>query len=134
MAADEREGGVRAILNLGHTFGHAIEAAQGYGQWLHGEAVAAGMVLATELSSRRGWVSPADVEGLQALLRDMHLPVDPPEDMSAADFKVYMARDKKVIDGRLRLVLLRSIGDACIVDDVTDEELSALLDRGDNAA
>jgi 3-dehydroquinate synthase len=128
VAADEREGGLRAILNLGHTFGHAIEAAQGYGEWLHGEAVAAGMVLAVTLSERRGWVSAADVDRLRSLLLDMHLPVAPPADMSAGDFLSYMARDKKVVDGRLRLVLLQAIGEACIVDDATETELAALLE------
>ena len=134
VAADEREGGIRAILNLGHTFGHAIEAAQGYGQWLHGEAVATGMLLAMELSTRRGWLPPDEVEQLRALMRDMHLPVAPPDDMSAADFLTYMARDKKVVDGRLRLILLRAIGEACIVDDVTELELTALLGGDAGAA
>jgi 3-dehydroquinate synthase len=134
VAADEREGGIRAILNLGHTFGHAIEAAQGYGEWLHGEAVAAGMLLAAELSARRGWVAAPDVERLRALLLDMHLPVAPPGNMSAEDFLAFMARDKKVVDGRLRLVLLRTIGEACIVDDVDETELKGLLDGGNSAA
>jgi 3-dehydroquinate synthase len=134
VAADEREGGIRAILNLGHTFGHAIEAAQGYGEWLHGEAVAAGMVLAVELSARRGWVATGEVERLRLLLRDMHLPVAPPADMSAGDFLSFMARDKKVVDGRLRLVLLRTIGEAGLVDDVDETELKGLLDGGNSAA
>ena len=134
VAADEREGGIRAILNLGHTFGHAIEAAQGYGQWLHGEAVATGMLLAMELSTRRGWLPPDEVEQLRALMLDMHLPIAPPDDMSAADFLTYMARDKKVVDGRLRLILLRAIGEACIVDDVTEMELTALLGGDAGAA
>ena len=128
VSADEREGGVRAILNLGHTFGHAIETVQGYGQWLHGEAVATGMLLAMELSARRGWVSSGDVDQLRGMLTDMHLPVTPPEGMSSSDFLDVMARDKKVVDGRLRLILLRSIGEACIVDDVSEAELTALLD------
>ena len=127
VAADEREAGLRAILNLGHTFGHAIEAAQGYGEWLHGEAVATGMLLATELSARRGWVARVEVDRLRALLLDMHLPVTPPDDMNSSDFLSYMARDKKVVDGRLRLVLLRAVGEACIVDDATEDELTALL-------
>ena len=127
VAADEREGGIRAILNLGHTFGHAIETGQGYGQWLHGEAVATGMLLALELSARRGWIAVSEVEDFRALLRDMHLPVSVPEDMDAAMFLDLMAHDKKVIDGRLRLILLEAIGAACIVDDVTEAELRALL-------
>ena len=119
---------------MGHTFGHAIEAAQGYGEWLHGEAVATGMSLAMKLSAARGWVSASDVQQLRRLLVDMHLPVDPPAEMSCADFLTFMARDKKVVDGRLRLVLLRAIGEACIVDDVTEPELSALLGGDDTAA
>jgi 3-dehydroquinate synthase len=127
VAADEREGGIRAILNLGHTFGHAIETDQGYGQWLHGEAVATGMLLALQLSARRGWVTADDVEDLRRLLMDMHLPVQPPANMTAEAFLTLMARDKKVIDGRLRLVLLKAIGDARIVDNVTETELVELL-------
>ncbi len=127
VAADEREGGLRAILNLGHTFGHAIETAQGYGAWLHGEAVAAGMVLAAELSARRGWIAGDEVDRLRRLLADLHLPVDPPGDMTAAAFLDLMARDKKVVDGRLRLVLLAAIGEACIVDDATASEVEALF-------
>ena len=128
VAADEREGGLRAILNLGHTFGHAIETAQGYGSWLHGEAVATGMLLAMELSARRGWVPRQEVEDFAELLLTMHLPREIPEAMTAAEFIDLMGRDKKVIDGRLRLVLLRAVGEACIVDDATEEELTALLD------
>lgn len=128
VAADEREGGIRAILNLGHTFGHAIETDRGYGQWLHGEAVAAGMVLALELSCRRGWIARSDVQGLRELIQAAGLPAQPPADMTAAAFLKLMARDKKVVDGRLRLVLLEAVGRACIVDDVTDRELEDLLE------
>ena len=78
VAADEREGGIRAILNLGHTFGHAIETGQGYGQWLHGEAVATGMLLALELSARRGWIAASEVDDFRELLLGMHLPVHTP--------------------------------------------------------
>jgi 3-dehydroquinate synthase len=127
VAADEREGGLRAILNLGHTFGHAIETGQGYGQWLHGEAVAAGMLLALQLSARRGWIAAAEVDDFRELLLGMHLPVLPPKDMDAETFMALMSRDKKAIDGRLRLVLLEDIGTACIVDDVTEQELRDLL-------
>ncbi|NND69079.1 MAG: 3-dehydroquinate synthase [Halioglobus sp.] len=127
VAIDEREGGLRAILNLGHTFGHAIETGKGYGQWLHGEAVAAGMVLAVELSARRGWVDAGEVERLRTLLGTMQLPVAPPADMDAAQFLELMARDKKVIDGRMRLILLRHVGEACIVDDASDAEISSLF-------
>lgn len=127
VAADEREGGVRAILNLGHTFGHAIETAQGYGSWLHGEAVAVGMLLALRLSVARGWIAEDEVSRLAALLREARLPLDIPAGMTPAMFIDLMGRDKKVVDGRMRLVLLREIGDACIVDDVTGEELEGLL-------
>ena len=126
VAADEREGGLRAILNLGHTFGHAIETHQGYGQWLHGEAVAVGMLLAVELSAHRGLVPAAEVTALRELLLAAGLPVQPP-DMSPEIFIELMGRDKKVVDGRLRLILLAALGEACIVDDVTSEELQALL-------
>lgn len=128
VAADEREGGIRAILNLGHTFGHAIETDRGYNQWLHGEAVAAGMMLALELSRRRGWIAQGDVDDLRALILAAGLPTQPPADMTAAAFLELMARDKKVVDGRLRLVLLKAVGSACIVDDVTDRELEDLLE------
>ena len=127
VAEDERESGIRAILNLGHTFGHAIETAQGYGSWLHGEAVAAGMVLAARLSASRGWLDAAEVDALEQLLTSMQLPVEPPAGMSPGDFIDLMGRDKKVIDGQLRLVLLRAVGEAAIVGDVTPEELSTLL-------
>ncbi len=128
VAADEREGGIRAILNLGHTFGHAIETAQGYGAWLHGEAVATGMLMALELSARRGWVPSQEVSDFRALLEEMRLPVAPPGDMTAGQFLDLMGRDKKVVDGRLRLVLCAAIGDARVVDDATAVELSGLLE------
>jgi len=127
VAEDEREGGLRAILNLGHTFGHAIETAQGYGSWLHGEAVAAGMVLALRLSASLGKIDPAEVDELRELLTRAGLPVEPPPDMAAADFLELMQRDKKVIDGRLRLVLLDAIGRAEIADSVDPEEISVLF-------
>jgi 3-dehydroquinate synthase len=127
VAADEREGGLRAILNFGHTFGHAIETAQGYGNWLHGEAVAAGMVLAMRLSAERGRVASAEVTALERLLRRMELPVAPPPGMEPARFLELMARDKKALDGKLRLVLLRDIGQAEVVDDVSAAQLQQLL-------
>ena len=127
VARDEREGGLRAILNLGHTFGHAIETAQGYGAWLHGEAVAAGMVLALRLSEQRGQIAAGESDRLCRLLDRVGLPVAPPVGMSCDEFVDLMGRDKKVIDGRLRLILLRAIGDAEIVSDVGLEELQQLL-------
>lgn len=134
VVADEREGGIRAILNLGHTFGHAIETGQGYGQWLHGEAVATGMLLALELSARRGWIASADVHDFRELLLGMHLPVQPPQDMDGEAFITLMSRDKKVIDGQLRVILLKDIGQACIVDDVTERELHDLFDGTQRAS
>lgn len=127
VAADEHEGGLRAILNLGHTFGHAIETAQGYGNWLHGEAIATGILLAMQLSARRGWLEPEDVETYRNLLLSMRLPVQAPSDMTPQDFLQIMGRDKKVVDGRMRLILLRSVGEACISDDVGQDELLSFL-------
>lgn len=112
VAQDEREGGIRAILNLGHTFGHAIEAHQGYGKWLHGEAVAAGMVMAADLSARLGWLDMDEVAGLKALLQRASLPVAGPADMTEDDYLSRMKIDKKVLDGSIRLVLLKKIGEA----------------------
>lgn len=128
VAADEREGGVRAILNFGHTFGHAIEAAQGYGSWLHGEAVATGMLLAARLSARRGWISDEEVAALAELLTAAGLPLRPPPELSAATFLQHMSRDKKTVNGRLRLVLLQSLGQARIVDDADAAEITDLLE------
>jgi 3-dehydroquinate synthase len=127
VAADEREGGIRALLNLGHTFGHAIETSEGYGQWLHGEAVAAGMVLALRLSALKGDITDADVKELIGMLNQLQLPVRPPENMTAEDFLSLMQRDKKVIDGRLRLVLLRAIGSAHICEQTSSEEIATLF-------
>jgi 3-dehydroquinate synthase len=134
VIADEREGGVRALLNLGHTFGHAIETGLGYGEWLHGEAVAAGMVLAAELSARLGWLDEAAVARVRALLLRARLPVVPPPGLSSDDFLALMAVDKKVQDGRLRLVLLKSLGQAVIVDRVENAQIVATLDHHRSAA
>jgi len=127
VAADEREGGLRAILNLGHTFGHAIETAQGYGTWLHGEAVAVGMVMAADLSARLGWISAVDVDGLRQLLLLAKLPVTAPSGMSVDQFLQLMAVDKKVLDGQLRLVLLRELGSAQVTSDFPLAELQACI-------
>ncbi len=118
VAQDEREGGIRAILNLGHTFGHAIETAQGYGNWLHGEAVAVGMVMAADLSRRIGWLSESDVERIRNLLLRARLPITSPEAMGVDQFLGLMAVDKKVLDGQLRLVLLQSMGHALVTSDI----------------
>ncbi|WP_101758330.1 3-dehydroquinate synthase [Oceanicoccus sp. KOV_DT_Chl] len=126
VASDERESGIRAILNLGHTFGHAIETAQGYGNWLHGEAVAVGMLLAADLSARMGWLQSADVLSIKGLLEQANLPVVPPT-MSCEQFLSLMAVDKKVLDGRLRLVLLKSMGEAIITSEVSEADVRATL-------
>lgn len=123
VAADEREGGIRAILNLGHTFGHAIETFTQYTSWLHGEAVATGMVMAADLSRRLDRISEADQQRLTRLIAACGLPLKPPKEMTLADFLRLMAVDKKVLDGQLRLVLLRSLGDA---DVTADFELAKL--------
>jgi 3-dehydroquinate synthase len=115
---DEREGGIRAILNLGHTFGHAIETQMGYGQWLHGEAVGAGMVMAADLSYRKGWLNEGDLQRISALIKRANLPLKSPESMTDDDFIAHMSVDKKVLDGRLRLVLMESIGQAVVTSDV----------------
>ncbi|WP_439886526.1 3-dehydroquinate synthase [Pseudomonas sp. MBLB4123] len=127
VGADERESGVRATLNLGHTFGHAIETHQGYGVWLHGEAVAAGTVMALEMSRRLGWISTADRDRAVRLFQAAGLPVVPPADMAPDDFLEHMAIDKKVLDGRLRLVLLRQLGEAVVTGDYPHEILHATL-------
>ena len=127
VGADERESGVRATLNLGHTFGHAIETHMGYGVWLHGEAVAAGTVMALEMSARLGWITTQDRDRGIRLLRRAGLPVVPPREMTPEHFLEHMAVDKKVIDGRLRLVLLRQMGEAVVTDDYPKEVLQATL-------
>lgn len=124
VAADEREGGLRAILNLGHTFGHAIETAQGYGNWLHGEAVAAGMMMAADLSWRNGAISTEDLERIRQLLLRARLPVKAPADMTEEQFLALMGVDKKVLDGRLRLVLLEKMGKALVTSDIDPELLT----------
>ena len=128
VAADERETGERALLNLGHTFGHAIETGAGYGVWLHGEAVAVGMALAADLSARLGWLSGEQVGRILALLERAHLPLEPPPDLTADDFLSLMAVDKKVQDGRLRLILLRGLGQGVIADDVDPVRLRETLE------
>lgn len=127
VAADETEQGDRALLNLGHTFGHAIETATGYSQWLHGEAVGTGMMMAARLSAAQGWLDVALLERIKALLVQAGLPVVPPNDMTAEDFHRYMALDKKVHDGQLRLILLNDIGRAVVTADYDQALLDKLL-------
>lgn len=128
VAADETEQGIRAILNLGHTFGHAIETAAGYGNWLHGEAVATGMLMAADLSCRIGWLSKSDVTMIREVLQSAHLPVTAPADITNQHYLNLMAVDKKVIDGRIRLVLLKAIGQAVITDEFDPQLLTETLD------
>ncbi len=127
VAEDEKEAGKRALLNLGHTFGHAIEAFSGYGNWLHGEAVAAGIILATDLSQRLNWLTTTEVERVKTLLKRAQLPLSPPAGMTPENFTELMAIDKKVIDGQLRLILLRQLGDAVVTSEFSPELLTATL-------
>jgi 3-dehydroquinate synthase len=128
VSQDEREHGRRALLNLGHTFGHALESATGYGEWLHGEAVAAGMLIAARLSARLGWLQAADIERVRTLLERCGLPFTVPQIGSARALD-YMQRDKKVRDGRIRLVLLRRLGSAQLADDYDPAALRAVLEE-----
>ena len=127
VGADERESGVRATLNLGHTFGHAIETHMGYGVWLHGEAVAAGTVMALEMSQRLGWIDAEERDRGIRLFLAAGLPVVPPAEMTPAQFLEHMAVDKKVLDGQLRLVLLRAMGEAVVTADYPRDVLDATL-------
>ena len=126
VAADEREGGVRALLNLGHTFGHAIEAGMGYGNWLHGEAVAAGTVLAADLSRRLGWIDDAELTRIRSLFARAKLPIEAP-DLGEETYLDFMAGDKKVESGRIRFVLLKSIGSAVVTADISSQALRDTL-------
>ena len=126
VGQDEREQGLRAILNLGHTFGHAIETASGYGNWLHGEAVAAGMAMAADMSTRLGWLQPAERDRIVQLLTRLGLPVAPPR-IGAQRGRELMGMDKKVLGGRIRLVLLQGPGRAAVVDDYPEQALEATL-------
>lgn len=124
---DERENGVRALLNLGHTFGHAIEAEKGYGVWLHGEAVAAGMVLAGKLAHMREWLDASKFGRIQDLISYFQLPIAGPAEMDASAYIKHMKRDKKVLDSTMRFILPTDIGSAGVFDDVSSEELTQLL-------
>jgi 3-dehydroquinate synthase len=128
VAVDELEGGQRALLNLGHTFGHAIETGVGYGEWLHGEAVATGICLAADLSQRLGWLDDTSVARIRALIETARLPTSPPAGLSRQRFLDLMAVDKKVQSGRLRLVLLQGIGQGVVTHDFSPESLEAVLD------
>lgn len=129
VAADETEGGLRAILNLGHTFGHAIETAMGYGEWLHGEAVATGMVMAADLSWRLGLLSRDDAQAVKALVTAAGLPVVPP-DIDEGTFVRLMSKDKKADQGKIKFILLKAIGKASIEQGVPLDILRRTLNAG----
>ncbi|MDJ0926361.1 MAG: 3-dehydroquinate synthase [Gammaproteobacteria bacterium] len=122
VAADEREQGQRALLNFGHTFGHAIERCAGYGKWLHGEAIAAGMCMAARFSERIGWLQAGSSERIEHLLQRLQLPIRPPQ-VDPREFFAAMSLDKKVLAGQIRLVLLKSIGEAVVTADYPPHEL-----------
>lgn len=128
VAQDERESGVRALLNFGHTFGHVIETHEGYGNWLHGEAVAAGMVQAAELSQKLGWLTNEDVARIKRVLTLANLPITPPiiDVQTALDL---MGHDKKVKHGQIRLILLKSIGEAVLTNDFDAKLLTDVLSQ-----
>ena len=127
VALDEKESGVRALLNLGHTFGHAIEAEMGYGIWLHGEAVAVGMVQASQLSKLRGWLTADDVSRVTTLNQNFGLPNAGPDTMTFDNYLVHMKKDKKVQADTIRFVLPKQLGKAILVNDVTESELKNIL-------
>lgn len=127
VAEDEFETGVRAILNLGHTFGHAIETGVGYGKYLHGEAVAIGIGYAADLSRRLGWITLDDVNRVLRLLKRASLPVTPPEEMDVAQFIDLMSVDKKNVDGKIRVILLEAIGKASLPIKVEQSQLEQTL-------
>ncbi len=128
VAADETEQGNRALLNLGHTFGHAMETYTGYRDWLHGEAVSAGMVMAARMSLELGWLGQADLDRVSDSLAAWKLPVTAPKGMARSDFSDLMALDKKVQNGRLRLVLLNQIGDALVTGEYDTNALTRTLE------
>jgi 3-dehydroquinate synthase len=127
VAQDEKESGIRALLNLGHTFGHAIEAEQGYGNWLHGEAVATGMVLAAKLAVAMNLLEVSELRRIEAIILAFDLPIIAPENMGFAEFFRHMRRDKKNIAGKLRFIIPTEIGKSEMRDDVTQETLQAIL-------
>ena len=132
VARDEREGGVRALLNLGHTFGHAIETATGYGTWLHGETVAMGIVMAADLSARLGCLSAQEAARIRQVLEEKYgMPVIPPADITEERYLDLMASDKKVEQGTIRFVLLRSIGQGVVEGGVDEQLLRQTLSAGD---
>jgi len=127
VAQDEKEAGIRAILNFGHTFGHAIETAMGYGEWLHGEAVAAGMVMAADLSCQEGLLSSDDAGYIKKLIERCGLPVEPPQELDPDTFLSLMGRDKKAEAGAIKFILLKQLGKAFVYDQVDIERLKSGL-------
>jgi len=128
VAMDEKESGVRALLNLGHTFGHAIETASGYGNCLHGEAVAIGMVMAAELSRRHGWLDESSVSRIISILKKANLPVELPKGITNQQMMDYMAGDKKVLDGHLHLVLFKQQATSFISANYDKTKLQQTID------
>ena len=126
VAVDEKESGERALLNLGHTFGHAIENGMGYGVWLHGEGVAAGTMLAAQMSQRMGWLLTDDVKRIEQIFKAAKLPVDAP-DLGVEKYLDLMGLDKKVADGKIRLILLQAIGKAVMTGDYPQDKLLETL-------
>ena len=129
VAQDEKENGLRALLNLGHTFAHAIEAQMGYGVWLHGEAVATGMVLAAKLAHTRGDLSQTEVDRIVTLLKLYNLPTEIPSEMTAEQFLMHMRKDKKNKKGTIRFILPTQFGQCALVDDVSDDQVRALIEQ-----
>ncbi len=133
VAKDEKESGIRALLNLGHTFGHAIETASGYGTWLHGETVSMGMVMAADLSRRIGWMDRDTAGRIRSVLEEnFGMPVLPPADISVEQYIDLMLSDKKAELGKIRFVLLKAIGEAAIEGDVDKMLLKETLTAGEN--
>lgn len=129
VEADETEKALRAILNLGHTFGHAVETALDYQHWLHGEAVGLGMLMAAYMSMLKGWLDKREFEHIQSLLERTGLPQQLPEQVADRNLRELMAVDKKVSHGKLKLVLLRSLGDAQVTDNFDERDLKATLEH-----
>lgn len=129
VAADERESGQRALLNLGHTYGHAIETHTGYSSWLHGEAVGAGMVMAADLAQIEGLIDEATADRSRTLIARCGLPTRPPEDMNSERFLALMARDKKTLDNNVRLVLMTAAGQSICTSKFSHKNLVQLIDN-----
>lgn len=127
VAADERESGSRALLNLGHTFGHAIETGMGYGEWLHGEAVAAGICMAADLSRRLGWISDSEQSRVESLIARAGLPTVPPASIDPERFMSLMSVDKKVVSQKIRLVLMKGLGESVVTDAFDKAALDSTL-------